>query len=182
MLWLFKGIWSYRAEIILAAQFLNALRKTAREVTRDYIRKKVQTKLKESLLVVSLQIGLLIFALALTASYPRLSTRLFASVVLWLLTLFNLFQLVFITIPEIRSLHRMLRGKVGYALKYLLEISLVTELMRLDIVFLAICLITGISSRTMLGTYFSYTKPWIQLTLPSPTDSNGRHHPRRRSP
>lgn len=163
MLWLIQGIWEYRAELALAIQVIAALRKTAQEITRDYIRKKIATKLKESLLVVGGQISLLLIVLFWNTQEPSLAARLVASCVLWVMTAYNLSYLVLVTIPELRALHRTLKGKVGYALKYLLEISLVTELMRLNVLILVFCLAVGISSRTYLGTCFSYTKPWVQL-------------------
>jgi DNA polymerase-3 subunit alpha len=67
------------------------------------------------------------------------------------------------TIPELKSIYRLLRGKTGFALKYFLEVSLVTELMQLNLVFLVLCLTAGISSRTVLGMAFSYLRPWNEL-------------------
>lgn len=179
MLWLLRGVWAYRAEIALAVQVLAALRKSARELTRDYIHQKVKTKLKHSLLVVAAQILILAGAFWLNREAPSLGSRLIASAILWAITLFNLFELVFKTIPELRSLHRTLKGKVGYALKYLLEISLVTELLRLNVVFMAVCLAMGISSRTVIGHSFSYLKPWQELLGDSPLHRLPHHRPKR---
>lgn len=166
MLWLLKGAWLYRSEIILLIQVLAKLRKSAREFTRDYIRKQMETRLKKQIGVVLGQVGCLITAFWLTQAAPSLGSDLIASAVLWLITLYNLNQLIFSTIPELRALHRALKGKLGYALKYFLEVSLVTELLRLNILFLAISLALGISTRTVVGSAFSYFDPWIELVHP----------------
>ena len=160
VLWLFKGLWGYRNEIILAAQLLAKLRKTARESAREYIRKKLRTKLALSAALVASQIALLLLALWVAEISPTLSSRLFGSVVLWLITLYNATELFLVTVPELIALHRTLKGKVGYALKYFLQVSLVTEALRLNVLFLAICLALGVSTRTAIATKFSYTAPW----------------------
>ena len=146
-----RGVWVYRTEILLAVQVMAALRKSAQEIAREYIRKKIKTKLKHSLGVVGFQVAVLLSVLFLNRELPSLASRLLASLILWGITVYNLLELTLVTIPELRSLHRTLKGKVGYALKYLLEVSLVTELLRLNILFLAICLVLGISSRTSWG-------------------------------
>lgn len=164
MIGLVRMVWRYRAEITLAVQFLAAIRKSAKEATQEYIQKKIREKLRRQLTIVFIEIGLLAFAYGMTQWFPGEGSALFASAALWAVTLYNLFELLFHTIPEIRAVHRQLRGKVGYALKYVLEISLVTELMQLNIVFLAICVGLGVSTRTYVGSRFSYLKPWKALS------------------
>jgi hypothetical protein len=162
MWWILLGTWKYRSELIIALHLLSKIRKSAQEITREYIRKRIETKLKSQILIVSLEIGLFLGAFFLNQNFPSLGSRLVASSILWLVTLYNIRELFFSTIPEIRSLHSLLKSRIGYAAKYLLEVSLVTELMQLNVVFLCLCLIFGISTRTVIGTYFSYTKPWAQ--------------------
>lgn len=176
MFLLIEKLWVYRGEIILAIQLLAKLRRSAQQMARDYIRRKIETKLKQSIAVVLFQIGLFVAAIALDDLYPSLFSRLAASTVLWAVTLYNVTCFVFLTIPEVRTLHQTMKGKTGYMYKYLLEVSLVTELLRLNILFLAICLVLGISTRTFIGAAFSYTKPWKQLVQSAPL------HPRRRPP
>lgn len=160
MLWLARWAWRYRTEITLAVQFLAALRKSARETTQEYIRRRLHQKLKRQLAIVGLEIGLLSGAYFLHRGAPGLWTARVASATLWGITLYNLYELIAHTLPELRAVHRQLRGKVGYALKYFLQISLATELMQLNVVFLAVCLILGISTRTYVGSHFAYLKPW----------------------
>lgn len=164
MFGLIRTAWHYRAEITLAVQFLAALRKSAKEAAQDYIQRKVKEKLKRQLAIVFIEIGLLALAYGMTLWFPGEWSALYASATLWLVTLYNLFELLFCTLPEIRAVQKQLRGKVGYALRYVLEISLVTELMQLNIVFLAICVGLGVSTRTYVGSRFSYLKPWKSLT------------------
>ena len=160
---LIKFAWAYRTEILLAVQLVAKLRRTAQEVARDYVRRRIETGLRHSLKVVGFQILLFVALTSFARSVPGLGPELLCSVALWAVSLFNLLELTLVTIPEIRALRRTLRGKTGYALKYLLEVSLVTELMRLNVLFLAFCLAIGVSSRTYLGAHFSYTRPWAKL-------------------
>lgn len=163
MLTLLETIWIYRTEILLAIQILQKMRKTAQEVAREYVRRKVETKLKQSLMTVGGQILVLVALYYFNEDMPGLFARCIASLALWGITLFNLGQLTLITIPELRALYRLLRGKTGYALKFFLEVSLVTELLRLNVLFLAFCLVMGISGRTAVGNNFSYLRPWQEL-------------------
>ena len=163
MMWLLRGLWVYKSEILLIIQVLSALRKTAAEITREYIRRKVSMGLKRSLAIVTVEIALFLFALFLNETYPSLAARLTASAILWVITLYNACELCFVTIPEIRAFNRLVRGRVGYAIRYVLEISLLSELMQMNVVFLVLSLVLGISTRTVVGIPFSYTKPWIDL-------------------
>jgi len=172
MLWLLKGAWMYRSEIVLLIQVLSKLRKSAREFTRDYIRKQMETRLKKQIGVVLGQVGCLVVSFWLTQAAPGLGSELIASTVLWMITVYNLNQLIFSTIPELKALHRALKGKLGYALKYFLEVSLVTELLRLNVLFLALSLALGISTRTVVGSAFSYFDPWVKLVDPQASRRN----------
>lgn len=160
---LFHALWKYRSEIILAAQLLNTLRKTAREAARDYIRRRAKQKLKRQIVILSAQVSLFLIAFVWCRQDRSLGPRLFASSVLWVVTLYNLVDWVFFTIPELLSVRRALRGKVGYAFKYFLGVSVATELMEGNILFLAFCVFLGLSSRTLLGITFQYFEPWARL-------------------
>lgn len=163
MLPLFYSFWKYRAEILLAVQFLNALRKTARETAREYIKRRVKRKLRRQIFVLSGQVALFLVAYGWCLEDRTLAPRLFASVVLWGVTLYNLIDWIYFTIPELLEVRRALRGKIGYAFKYFLGVSVVTELMEGNIVFLGLCVALGLSSRTFLGASFSYFRPWAEL-------------------
>ncbi len=166
MLWILHKLWAHRTAILLGIQLLSALRKTAKEVAREYIRRRIRERLRRQVIIVTLEIGAFLLALYFCVEYPSLESRLFASGVLWCVTLYNVNDLFFTTIPELRALYKLLKGKVGFTIKYFLEVSLVTELMQLNVIFLSFCLIAGISSRTMIGLAFSYTQPWVELMSP----------------
>lgn len=168
MLSVLARVWTYREEILLAVQLLNKMRKSAAQITREYIRRQIRTKLRHAIHVVLAQISLFVTAYWLVTSFPSPGTRCFASLVLWGVTIYNLTELLFITIPELHALHRTLRSKVGYTVKYFLEVSLVTECLRFNVVFLAVCLALGVSTRTAIGSRFSYVKPWAQLIAYGP--------------
>jgi hypothetical protein len=160
---LFHSAWRYRSEILLAVQLLNALRKTARDTAREYIRRRVKQKLRRQILVLSSQLLLFLIAYGWCLEDRTLAPRLFASVVLWGVTLYNLLDWIFFTIPELIEVRRALRGKIGYAFKYFLGVSVITELMEGNILFLAVCVGLGLSSRTFLGASFDYIRPWVKL-------------------
>lgn len=163
MLGLAHLLWRYRYEITLAVQLLAAIRKNAREATQEYIRRQIKRKLKRQLVIVSAEVSLLLLSYCLTSYSHSLFSAIVSSMILWGITLYNLSELLLHTIPELRQVHRQLRGKVGYTLKYFLQISVTTELLQLNVVFLVVCLMLGISTRTYISRNFSYVDPWRKL-------------------
>ena len=157
------GVWKFRSEIVLGFQLLGALRKSAREIAREYIRRRIEAQLKHSLVAVAFQIGILAIVWLLDDRLGTLYTRLLASSALWVVSIYNAAVLIGRTIPEMRSLRRTLRSRSGYALKYLLQVSIATELMQWNALFLFFCLSGAISSRTLIGAAFSYFDPWLEL-------------------
>ena len=168
ILFFIRQTWKYRNELILAAQVLAKLRKNAQEYARDYIKKRMRDQLVRQIVIVSFEAALLLAAHWVTKDDPSLVNRLFSSSVLWAITLYNLFHLFLFTIPEIKSVYRAIRGKTGFALKYFLGVSVVTELMEMEIVFLAICVVLALSGRGAAMHGFSYLEPWRQLLAGAP--------------
>jgi len=161
MIWLFRAAWSYRNEILLTIQLVDKLRKTAAETAREYVRIQVRKSLVKGLLGLGFQLLLLTLAHQLNRYRPGLSSQLYASTVLWLITLNNVFQFCFFSLPELKGVYRMLRGKVGFAMKYFLEVSVVSEITRPHLILLAVCLVLGIGSRTQMSQSFAYFEPWL---------------------
>jgi len=162
MTWLLRAVWSYRNEILLTIQLLEKMRKTAAETAREYIRIQVRKSLLKGLLGLAFQILLLGLAHQLNGYKPGLESQLYASAVLWLITLNNLFQLFFFTVPELKGVYRMLRGKVGFTMKHFLGVSVVSELTHPNLITLAACFALGWGSRTQLSQSFSYFEPWLR--------------------
>ncbi len=159
----FHSVWKYRAPIFLTLQILSKMWKTAQEFTRDYIKRLVRQKLKRQLAVVSFEIFLLIAAFLVDHRFQNKASACLASAVLWGITLYNLMELLMVTLPELKQVHRALKGKVGYSLKYFLRISLVNELLEWNFIFLGISIFLAVSYRTYFAASFSYLKPWIDL-------------------
>ncbi len=166
MPWFLQLIWSYRTEIILTLQLLEKMRKTAAETAAEYIRIQIRRGLVNGLLSLFFQISLLWVAHLLCLHRPGQRSERYASVVLWLITLNNLFQLFFFSIPELKGVYRLLRGKVGFAMKYFFGVSLTTELTRPSLLILIFCLILGLGSRTQMARSFSYFAPWHKNRAP----------------
>jgi len=160
---LVSGAWKYRLAIILSIQFLNKAWKTAQSLTREYIRYRVKQKLKRQILIISIELMFITGAFIWNYNESTLISDLFASVVLWAVTLYNLFDLVFVTIPELRQVYKVLKGKIGFTVKHILKISLVTELMEWNIILLGFSFFLAFSSRTIVASAFSYTRPWMAL-------------------
>lgn len=153
----------HHEEIYQGAKLLAKMWKTARQATQEYIRNRLRNQMARSLKVAGFQLALLGSAIVATVVYPSLFTQILGSLVLWAVTLYNLYGLIWVTIPELIQVHRMLRGKVGYALKYFLKVSVVTELMQGDLLFLGLSIGVAASSRSWLGLNMSYWDPWAQL-------------------
>jgi hypothetical protein len=163
MLWIAKALWVYRTEVYIGIQLLNALRKSAKEAAQAYIRNRFKQQLMRSLGTMLFQLTLLGSLFLLTSQYPILINRLIASAVLWWLTAYNIAIVCFVTIPELRAVHRSLKSKRGYALKYFLKVSVVTELMQGSALWLTVFTVIGWSSRSFLGSQISYWQPWAEL-------------------
>ncbi|MCB0404260.1 MAG: hypothetical protein KDD51_05705 [Bdellovibrionales bacterium] len=157
---LLSKIWKHRSSLLLLGRIAAEAWKTAKEVTREYIRFLIRKKLKRQIAIITLEIGLLGLAHAGVRSYPGLAARLFASAALWAVTLYNLFDLLWFTIPELREVYRTLRGRVGYTLRYFLQISVATELLEWNILLLGVCFFLAFGSRTYLAASFDYIAPW----------------------
>lgn len=163
ILFLLRQTWKYRNELILAAQLLAKLRKSAQEYARDYIRNRLRDQLAHQVIIILVEIGLLVAAHLVTKNEASLVNRLFSSSVLWVITLYNFFHLLLFTIPEMKNVYRLMRGMTGFALKHILGVSLVTQLMEMEIVFLAVCVVLALSGRGVAMHGFSYLEPWREL-------------------
>lgn len=155
-----SGAWRHRVALMLAAQLASKLWKSAQDFTREYIRFRVKQKLKRQVTIIALELLALLCAAYLSRAVPGDLTLAIASLVLWTVTLYNAYDLFFLTIPELQAVYRALRGRVGYTLRHILQVSIATELMEWNVIFLGICLFLGLSSRTYLALAFSYTRPW----------------------
>ncbi len=161
MLWLVHSAWRYRKGILLGVAVVAELRKTAKDFTKEYIRRRVKEGLALGMALVLAQVVLLMGALLLVALHPTLLTRLIGSAVLWVLTVYNLHRFFTATIPELFAVRKTLKGKMGYAMKYFLRISLITELLQWNLLMPALCLIVAAATRTGLGMRLSYFVPWV---------------------
>lgn len=162
MLWMVHSAWRYRNEILLGIKVVSELRKTARDFTREYIKRRVREGLYIGITIVLMQIVLLLGAMLLVVSRPTLFSRLAASAVLWGITGYNLYRFCVSTIPELRAVRKTLRGKMGYTLKYFLKISLVTELLQWNLLLPLLCFTVAAATRSLIGVNLSFFAPWIQ--------------------
>jgi hypothetical protein len=147
---LFAGTWSARAY--------------ARDFVRAYIRRLVRDRLLTGLFLTVSQL----FLLALTAfGVHRLghpfAGRLLGSALVWLLIAFNLTRFVRNTVPEIAEARRHLAGPLGYVVRGMLGISIVKELVEMELFILAVCLLLGTYVRLGVSSTFQLLAPWEEL-------------------
>jgi hypothetical protein len=157
------GLWTYRNEILLGAQLLASLRQTARQAAREYVRRRVAAQLRRSLLAIGGQLAILGLAWGLETRFGGLPLRLLASGALWVVTLYNVVAWLRSALPEMRAVRRSLRGKPGYAFRYVLEVGIAVELMRWNFLLPALCLLLDLSGGGGPGGSFAYLGPWREL-------------------
>jgi hypothetical protein len=162
MLWMVHSAWRYRKEILMGIGVVSELRKTARDFTREYIRRRVKQGLAVGIALILFQVALLLGVLLLVAVKPSLFSRLVASTLLWVITVYNLHRFFTSTIPELRAVRKTLKSKLGYTMKYVLRISLATELMQWNLLLPLICLAIAALTRSAIGTNVSFIQPWAQ--------------------
>jgi len=136
----------------------------ARDFVRAYIRRLVRDRLLTGLFLTVLQLALL----AATAFCVRrfgdpLGGRLFGSALVWLLIAFNATRFVRNTLPEILEARRQLAGPLGYVVRGMLGISIAKELVEMELVILAVCLVLGLSVRLGISSAFHLLAPWQEL-------------------
>jgi hypothetical protein len=149
---LFAGGWSARAY--------------ARDFVRAYIRRLVRDRLRTGLFITGSQL----VALGATAFCVRrfgapLGGRLFGSALVWFLIAFNLGRFLRTTLPEILEARRYLAGPVGYVVRGMLGISIARELVEMELVVLAVCLVLGLSVRFGVSSTFHLFAPWQELLI-----------------
>jgi hypothetical protein len=155
------GLLSRLVVVVLAAL---AARRHARDFVRGYIQKLVRVRLRSALTITVAQIA----ALAATALVVHrcgdpLAGRLVGSALVWFLLAFNLVRFFGSTLPEIVEARRYLAGPAGYVIRGMLGISVARELIEMDLLVLAVCLIVGLDARLEVSSAFHLVAPWQEL-------------------
>jgi hypothetical protein len=155
------GLFSRLVVVLLATL---AARAHAREYVRGYIQKLVRVRLRSALVIAIAQVA----ALAATAFVVHrcgdpLAGRLVGSSLVWLMLVFNLVRFFGSTLPEIVEARRYLDGPAGYVVRGMLGISVARELVELDLVLLAVCVVLGVHARLHVGSAFHLLAPWQEL-------------------
>jgi hypothetical protein len=136
----------------------------ARDFVRAYIRSLVRDRLVTGLLLTVSQLALL----AATGFCVRrfgdpLAGRLFGSALVWFLIAFNVARFFRSTLPDIVEARRQLAGPLGYVVRGVLGISIARELVEMELVILAVCLLLGLSVRFGVSSTFHLVAPWQEL-------------------
>ena len=140
----------------------------ARDFVRDYIRKLVRDRLRSALMLTISQLGLLAgTAFAVQTLGNPLPGRLLGSALVWCLIAFNLNRFFSETVPEIAEARRHLAGPVGYVIRGMLRISIAKELVEMELVVLAVCLVLGLSVRLGVSSTFHLLAPWREVLAPA---------------
>jgi hypothetical protein len=154
--------WLSRMVLLVAGGW--SARAYARDFVRAYIRRLVRDRLLTGLLLTVSQLALL----AATAFCVRrfgspLAGRLFGSALVWLLVAFNVIRFLTNTLPDILQARRQLAGPLGYVVRDMLGISIAKELVEMELVVLAVCLVLGLYVRLGVSSTFHLLAPWQEL-------------------
>jgi hypothetical protein len=136
----------------------------AQRFVREYIRELVRERLLAGLVITVSQLVLLgVTAFGVRRLGHPLGGRLLGSALVWLLIVFNLTRFVTGTVPEIAEARRRLAGPWGYVVRGLLGISIAKELVEMELLVLALCLVLGFYVRLGVSSAFHLIEPWRQL-------------------
>ena len=154
--------WLSRAVLAVAGAW--STRAYARDFVRAYIRRLVRDRLRTGLLLTVSQLALLaVTAIGVHRLGNPLAGRLLGSALVWLLIAFNAARFLRNTLPEISEARRQLAGPVGYVVRGMLGISIAKELVEMELVVLAVCLVLGLYVRLGISSTFHLLAPWQQL-------------------
>ncbi|HWE22423.1 MAG TPA: hypothetical protein VG496_00660 [Myxococcales bacterium] len=149
--------------LIVAAGAFSA-RAYARDFVREYIRKLVRERLQTGVAITLVQLGLLaVTAVAVKELGNPLGGRLFGSALVWILIAYNVNRFFSSTLPDIAEARRHLSGPLGYVVRDLLGISIVKELVEMELFVLAVCLLLGLYVRFGVSSTFHLLAPWREL-------------------
>jgi hypothetical protein len=154
--------WLSRLALVVSGAF--SARAYARDYVREYIRELVRERLRAGLLITATQFALLAAtAFAVRRLGDPLGGRLLGSALVWVLIVYNLARFFRSTVPDIVEARRHLSGPVGYVVRGVLGISVARELVEMELLVLAVCLILGLYVRFDVSGTFHLLKPWREL-------------------
>ena len=138
----------------------------ARDFVREYIRKLVRDRLRTALVLTISQLGLLAgTAFGVRCLGEPFAGRLLGSALVWFLIVFNLNRFFSETVPEIAEARRHLAGPVGHVIRGVLGISIAKELVEMELIVLAVCLVLGLYVRLGVSSTFNLLAPWRELLV-----------------
>ena len=155
---------AWLARVVLAAAGTWSARAYARDFVRAYIQRLVRERLRTALSLTVFQLALLAAtAVGVHESGSPLGGRLLGSALVWVLIVFNAARFFGDTLPEIVEARRYLAGPLGYVVRGILGISIVKELVEMELFLLALCLVLGLYARFGVSGTFQLFAPWREL-------------------
>jgi hypothetical protein len=149
---------------VLIWKVLEGVAATAQEATAKYVRYLAAERLRRSAKLLVIQAALLALIEGLVwVTDGALPIRLAGSATIVLMLAYNLGHFAFITVPELFTVVRRLRGMRGFLLRNVLKVSVVKVLVELDVVFAAVLLTACFLLRTGVATAFDIFLPWREL-------------------
>ena len=88
---------------------------------------------------------------------------MFGSALVWVLIAYNATRFFTGTIPDIAEARRHLSGPSGHGVRVLLGISVAKELVEMELLVLAVCLVLGVYVRFGVSSTFHLLDPWREL-------------------
>ena len=155
-------MWLSRLLVVAAGAF--GVRAYARDFVREYIRKLVRERLRTGVVITVTQLGLLaVTAFTVNRAGSPFGGRLFGSALVWILIAYNVNRFFTSTLPDLAEARRHLSGPLGYVVRDLLGISIVKELVEMELFVLAVCLVLGLYVRLGVSSTFHLLAPWHEL-------------------
>ena len=140
------------------------LRESAKSVVKMYLVKKMRKLLIANLALALLNVVVVLILFMVSNLYKEiLIFQLFTSLVCIGLIIFNSYFLITITIPELKNTIKIIKSKKGYALKYLLGITVFDLLIDFKIITLVLLIIFAVGTKWGILGGFSIISPWVDL-------------------
>jgi len=141
-----------------------SLREPARVVVKKYLQKEIKQSLMKNLTLAIVNVGLVIILILMSSFFGDiLFLKLLTSLVCIVLIILNCYFLLSITLPELIKAIRLIKSKRGYALKYLLGLTIGDLLIDFKIVTLALLIILAVGTKWGMLGGFSILSPWQEL-------------------
>ena len=134
-----------------------------RRVVRREVRRQARASLRHVLKIACAQVSILAVVWWSAQSNQTLAMQLVGSTVVWLLLLWNSYEVLFDVWPTVRQSQSWTSGVRSLALRHVLGTSLLRAVFSVELVVLAIILLVVTMIGSYIGWHIELIKPWLRL-------------------